>query len=109
MAKKGEKAFIYVSPNQLEGDPYEVAGAACKQASSVAMLLELACDGAFKMARIAEMEREQQADEEPDGASFEHKPLGVRMLLLQTQAKKMARDLQLIAQAASFDPKNIEE
>jgi hypothetical protein len=107
--KVKEKTFVYTNPNQLEGEPYEVANAACEQAQAVAELLAEAVDGAFRMARVAEMHRDQQQGKQPDGGDFRNRPLGTRLIKIHEQAEKTARDLGLIARAASFDPNSLEE
>jgi hypothetical protein len=55
------------------------------------------------------MHRDQQQDKQPDGGDFRNRPLGTRLIKIHEQAEKTARDLGLIARAASFDPNSLEE
>lgn len=97
--------FEYTPPNQLEGDVYEVAGAACDQAAAVAELLCDAIDGAFRMARVAEMEREMNEGLEPqERCSFYETALGRRLDQLNKRSSAIQHTLSSVSAAASFDP-----
>lgn len=96
--------FIYTDPRELDGSPFEVAGAACLQAENVAALLKTAIVDAFKMARVAEMERQIIADEEPDGIGFTDSPQGKKLIALEHASHGMRVKLRQLAQSAEFDP-----
>lgn len=98
--------MIYTDPKELDGTCFEVAGAACRQAESVAALLKQATTDAFKMARLAEMERKIQCDEDPDGPGFVDTPQGKKFIAIENASHRVRIALRKLAQAAEYDPLN---
>jgi hypothetical protein len=96
--------FIYTDPRELDGTCFEVAGAACRQAEATAVLLKTAIVDAFKMARVAEMERQLIAEQEPDGIGFTESPQGKKLIALEHAAHGMRVKLRQLAQSAEYDP-----
>lgn len=96
--------FRYHDPRQLEGTPYEVAGAAFSQALSVGKLYQRALEDAFILARNAEMERNLQAGLAPDGAGFPDTALGCRMTATKDDFKRIQRMVTGEQSAACYDP-----
>lgn len=96
--------YEYTDPRTLDGTPFEVAEATFAQALAVSKLLEQALHDGFVMARVAEMERELQRGDEPDGANFEHTALGIRIHELETRADDMCASIRAVARAASYNP-----
>lgn len=97
--------YEYTDPRTLDGTPFEVAEAAFAQALAASELLEQALHDGFVMARVAEMERELQRDEEPDGANFEYNALGIRIHELESLADSMCASIRIVGRAASYNPR----
>lgn len=99
--------FTVIDPRQLDGNPYEVAILSLTQAAGLLGLYRRALDDAFVMARNSEMERQMSfGAEKPDSLAFTDGPQGRRIQRLQSEAKEAHRDLEILATAAGFDPKN---
>lgn len=98
--------YVYTNPNQLEGDCYSVAEAAFEQAASVFDLGLTALDDAYKMARVAEMERELVAVDDCDGAEFDNTALGRAITRLKDEALVLRDRVKRTSIAAGYDPKH---
>lgn len=99
------RTFTVADPRTFDGDPYEVAERALKQAAAVAVVLEKMLDAADKMARNAEMERAFAAKEEPKGSEWRSTAQGKRLAGVMEAAAEMRKALKVLAQAAGYNPK----
>jgi hypothetical protein len=97
--------FTVADPRTFEGDPYEVAERALKQAAAVAGVLAQMIDAADKMARNAEMERAFANHEEPKGSDWPNTPQGKILHEVETQSGTIANRLTVLARAAGYNPK----
>jgi len=98
--------YVYVNPNTLDGDPFQVAEAAFKQADEVGRLYGKAINDAYNMARIAEMEREIQRGEEPNGSMFVETPLGSKLSDVSSMTNRTRKSLKAVGVAAAYNPRN---
>jgi hypothetical protein len=60
----------------------------------------------FKMARLAQMQRELVESNECDGQAFKDSAQGKRIVSMQSDIQKLERKLMLLEQAVTFDPEN---
>lgn len=97
--------FDYLDPRELDGDPFQVASAACQQAENALSLAEKSVDDAYIMARGAHMERQLQSGEEPDGVGFADDPLGARIISIRDLIEQMGNAVKNVAVAASYNPR----
>jgi hypothetical protein len=97
--------FTIAHPRTFDGDPFEVAERAVRQAHAVSVVLDNMLDAAYKMARNAEMERAFIAHEEPQGSLFNHTPLGKRFVALTADVTKIRGALKGLAVAAGYNPR----
>jgi hypothetical protein len=94
--------FVYTQPRDLEGTPYEVASAAAEQTAKVLDVAAQALSDLFVVARVAEMERQ----DEPDSQAFQDGPQGVKLQGLRETLTKAASQTRIIGAAAGYDPKH---
>lgn len=99
------KSFTIADPRTFDGDPFEVAERATRQAEAIAKLLIVAIDGARLMARNAQMERDLMATGECDAPAFDSSAEGVRYDQVRESAEHAAKNLRVLAVAAGFNPK----
>lgn len=97
--------FTVTDPRTFDGDPYEVAERALKQAAGVAAVLEKMLDAADRMACNAEMERAFAAHEDPQGSEWRNTPQGARMARIAKDVGNVRKGLNVMAQAAGYNPK----
>lgn len=99
------KTFTITDPRLYDGDPFDVAQRACLQAAALARLLTQSLEGANVMARNAQMERELQAEDEPNAAGWPDTAQGRRFAKLIQLSKEFEQVLALLAKASSYNPK----
>lgn len=99
------KHFVVIDPRTIDGDPFEVADYACKQAEAISRILAHTLEGANIMARNAEMERNLMAGDDAKALEWEDGPQGKRYMALIEQTRKIENNVKLLARAASFNPK----
>lgn len=99
------KSFTIADPRTFEGDPYEVAERACRQAAALARLTGGAIDSARVMARNAQMERDLAATGECDAPGYDESPEGKRFAAAREAATALEKNLAVLARAARFNPK----
>ncbi len=99
------RTFTVADPRTFEGDPYEVAERACRQAAAVATVLEQLLDPTEKMARNAEMERAFAAHEEPKGSEWPNTAQGKRFAALAEEVATVRKSLGILATASGYNPK----
>lgn len=97
--------FTVADPRTFEGDPYEVAERALKQAAATAAILEKMLDGADRMARNAEMERAFANQEEPKGSEWRSTPQGRQVKSVMEATAAIKKRLAALAVAAAYNPK----
>lgn len=98
--------FTYTDPREFDGTPYDAAAGAGDQLSRLFKMTESALSDTFVIARVAELQRQQDAAKEPDVVAFEDGPLGESLDRLQVDLRGLTRRAEAIAQAAAFDPHN---
>ena len=99
------KHFVLIDPRTFDGDPFEVADRACKQADAIARLLAHAIEGANIMARNAEMERNLMEGDDAKATEWEDGAQGKRYATLIESVRLVEGQLKLLSKAASFNPK----
>lgn len=92
-------------PRYFDGDPYEVAERAVKQAAAVARILSDCLEGAELMARNAEMERNLVDSDDPKASEWETSPQGERFKSMAGQVTDMRNTLNILQRAVAFNPK----
>lgn len=99
--------FVVADARTFDGDPYEVAERAIRQARAVQEIYLHCLTGAELMARNAEMERNLYHSDDPKAAEWEASPQGKRFQQLKDAAESHAKVLVLLEKAASFNPKKV--
>ncbi len=99
------RTFTVADPRTFEGDPYEVAERAVRQAAAVAAVLAHLLDATEKMARNAEMERAFANHEQPKGSEWPNTPQGIRFAAVSDCVDSVQKSLGVLAVAAGFNPK----
>jgi len=97
--------FTIADPRTFDGDPYEVAERACKQAAGVAAVLDRLLEATDKMARNAEMERAFAYHEEPQGSEWPNSALGKRFGQVRKDVATLVATLNGLAMASGYNPK----
>lgn len=105
MANENIKQFSVADPRTFDGNPYEVAERACAQAEALLAIAADAIEGAFLMARNAEMERQIVAGQDPNALAFENGPYGKRLDRAKIDVANAVTSLRVVGRAAGFDPK----
>lgn len=98
--------FTIADPLHFDGDAYEVAERASKQASAVARALAGTVDSAATMARNAQLSR--NLTETPDDAradEWEDSAQSRRFSRVHHQVKEIETALTQLSAAAGFNPK----
>lgn len=103
---KEPKTFTVADPATFDGDPFEVADRALKQAGAVAVVLRDALAGSRNMMRSAEMERQIYADGKADAEAFDESAQARILAGLMESAEQIDRGCKLLAKAASFNPRH---
>lgn len=99
------QTFTITDPRTFDGDPYEVAERAMRQAHGVSVILDEMLDAAYRMARNAEMERSFANHEDPKGSEFDSTPLGKRLRKTMTDVTDFRNTLRSLAIAAGYNPR----
>lgn len=101
-----QTTHTYTDPRYLDGDPFEVAAKAVRQATDAAALLQRALADANVMARNAEMERQLYRGEEPNAADWPESPQGIRLAEAERAAVQVRAQLQVLERAVGFNPRH---
>ena len=97
--------FAIADPKTFEGDPYEVAERAAKQAAAVVKLARQTTEAARVMIRNADLERQLALTGECDVQEFEESALAQIVDQIVTDTTEAERKLMRVAQSVSFNPK----
>lgn len=89
----------------MDGNPFEVAERAVRQAQAMAQLLIVTLSGANVMARNAEMERDLMRSGECDAKLWPETAQGRRYAALLEDARTMEKALGALTLAAGYNPK----
>lgn len=100
------KTFAISDPASFDGDSYEVAERSMRQAGAVAGLLMETLQGARKMVRNAELERQIHANGEADALAFDASPQGRTLDAMIIDAENAIKRCAILARAAAYDPKH---
>ena len=100
------KHFTVSDPTTFDGDPFEVAERAMRQAGAVAGVLRDALEGAYGMVQNAEMERQIYATGDADVKAFEKSPQARRLGVLIDESEAIVKACAVMARAAGFNPKH---
>lgn len=100
------KTFTLADPRSFDGDPFEVAARSVAQALALLDLLAVSLDGAYLMARNAELERQAQRKEELDPAAWETGPQAAKLARAGSTLAAIGSDLRAVKTAAGYNPKN---
>lgn len=100
------KNFVVTDPRTFDGDVFSVADRAVAQlAGLVKVSAEAAHDGEL-MALNAAMERDCQADQEPDAIGWPESPQGRRWAALHTSLEEISKQVNFLRLAAAYDPRH---
>ena len=99
------QTFTLADPRSFDGDPYEVAERAVRQAEAVARVLVQTIDGARLMARNAQLERELAMTGECDAVAYDESAEGRRFDSIKEAIEECQRKLKPLAAAVRFDPR----
>lgn len=97
--------FTIADPRAFDGNPFEVAERAALQAQAVTKLLASAAEGAYIMARNAELERQLIASNECDSLAWEESAQNRRWGEVLERLALVEKDLAVLVKAAAFNPK----
>jgi hypothetical protein len=100
------KRFVVTDPRTFDGNPFEVANRAIAQISALVKIAAEAAADAEVMALNASMERDCQADKEPDAVGWPESPQGRRWAEIQTSLVEISKTLVFLGLAASYDPRH---
>lgn len=92
-------------PRTFDGDPYEVASRAVRQAEAVTRILATAVDGAHVMTRNAELERQLVVSGECDAIAYEDSAENRRWVRINEAVQQVQKDLAVLVKVAGFNPK----
>ncbi len=106
MPQPETRTFTVEVPNEMDGDPFEVAERALRQAGAVAAVLESMLPAARTMALNAELERQLFATGECDAPSFEGTALARNFDRTVREVAEAKRSLGLLATAAGYNPRS---
>lgn len=95
------QSFVVTDPRTFDGDTFEVAERAVRQAHALAGVLRKAVEDAEIMARNAEMDRQP----EPDAKAWPASPQGRQFANVKAAMEREEKRLALLVQAAGFNPK----
>jgi hypothetical protein len=99
------KNLVVQDPRTIDGDPYEVAGIATRQASGVGRVLAQAIDDAYAMARNAELSRQLDSGQEADEQEWYDSAQARAYRKLMDATEEIERRLEKLAIAAEFNPR----
>lgn len=97
--------FAIADPRSFDGDPFEVASRAVRQAEAVAAILATALDGAHVMARNAELERQLIANGDCDAVAWDESAQNQKWDSVEEAVAAVRKDLATLSKAAGFNPK----
>jgi hypothetical protein len=98
--------FSITDPRHFDGDPFEVAERACRQAEAVARVLATATQTATIMARNAELERNlMTTPEDARAEEWEDSLQARRLAQVHKASKQVERALGVLGKAAGYNPK----
>lgn len=103
---KNPKTFTVADPATFDGDPFEVAERAVKQAGAVAGILRDTLNEARNMLRNAEMERQIYANGKADAEAFDTGPQNGILDSLIRNTDGTIKGTELLAKAAAFNPRH---
>lgn len=97
---------VVTDPGTFDGDPFEVAERAARQAQGLARLLAQTIDRAATMGRNSFMERNLQGiGGKPRADEWEDSPQGRKYGSAHHAAKQLERDLEVLSAATGYNPK----
>lgn len=97
--------FAVADPRTFDGDPFEVAERAVRQAAAVASVLSAAVEGAYIMARNAELERQLIASGDCDAVAWEESAQNKRWASVNEDVATIQKNLTVLVRAAGFNPR----
>jgi hypothetical protein len=102
---ESQQTSTYTDPRFFDGDPFEVAEKAVRQAEEAVELSQRALNDAEVMARNAEMERQLHATGECDAQAWPASAQGRQYDLIRARLDKNRKLLALLRRAAGFNPR----
>lgn len=97
--------LVVTNPTNYDGDPFEVADRAVRQAAALARAYVAAVESARLMARNSELERQLMRDGACDAVGWEDTVEGKRYAKLIEQGRTHVRTLDILVKVAGFNPK----
>lgn len=97
--------FTITDPREYDGDPYEVAERAVRQASALAALLRQSLDSAYIVSRNAQLERELLVSDECDAHAYDESAEGRRFATLKAEAENIEARLKPLVRSVGYNPK----
>lgn len=99
------QTFHIADARTFDGDPFEVAERAVRQASAVTKILTQTIADARLMARNAQLERELLTTGECDAPGYEDSPEARTFDALSESVAEVERKLGLLARSVAFNPR----
>lgn len=99
------QTFTITDPRHYDGDPFEVAERAARQAEAMAAVLDKCLRDARVMARNAQAERDLLTTGECDMPGYEDTAEARRFDSLLDRVSGVQKDLQILSRAVSFNPR----
>ncbi len=100
------RTFTVVDPTTFDGDCFEVAERAVRQAAAVVEVLGAMLPGVRSMVRNAEMERQLYATGECSAAEFDATALARKLDAAMASVDALSKALALTARASGYNPRN---
>lgn len=106
MTQNNTQTFVVGDPRHFDGDPFEVAERACKQAEAVSRILTGAIQLSELMARNAEMTRNlQETKDDARAGEWDSSRQAQKFRALIEASENTSRLLEQLSKAAAFNPK----
>jgi hypothetical protein len=102
---ESQQTITYTDPRFFDGEPFEVAEKAVRQAEEAVELSQRALNDAEVMARNAELERQLIVGDECDASTWPTSAQGRQYATIRERVEKNRRILALLRQAAAFNPR----
>lgn len=96
--------FTYTDPREFDGSPYDAAYAAGEQLIKLLKLAKSAAADVFVLARVAELQRQQDSGKEPNAGNFEDGLVGTKLNDIERELGQFAAQANAITMNIGYDP-----
>lgn len=99
------RRFTVADPRTFDGDVYETAERAIRQAGAVAQVLDEALSTAYTMLRNAELDRQLILTGDCDAPGFDDTPQGRKFEGVRVKVQEIESELSTLTKVAAFNPR----